>query len=128
MVISPYETPTHILTLTHLGCFENGNKKIEKHFKAGKIDGNFTACYENGVKRRKDISRTGRKMVFLLLGILMGSSRTKYFTKMEYSNNSEAEVKESNLYNLKSVNSKLFTLLLIFTLFHSPAYAKSFGD
>ena len=47
---------------------------------------------------------------------------------MEYSNNSEAEVKESNLYNLNSVNSKLFTLLLIFTLFHSTAYAKSFGD
>ena len=66
--------------------------------------------------------------MYLLFGILMGSSRTKYFAKMECSNNSEAEVKESNLYNLNSVNSKLFTLLLIFTLFHSTAYAKSFGD
>ena len=31
-------------------CYENGNKKIEQHFKDGKLHGVTTAWFENGTK------------------------------------------------------------------------------
>ena len=42
--------------------WDNGNKKVETHFKNGKPDGLTTGWYESGKKKVKLITRTENRM------------------------------------------------------------------
>ena len=63
--------------------WENGKKRLEEHYRDGKLDGLSTYFYENGVKMFEVYYKHGKKMVLRLIGIQMGRHGMNDITNLE---------------------------------------------
>ena len=59
--------------------YENGQKKVEVNLKNGEPDGLVTSWYENG---QKELTRMGKKMDYILFGIIMDRRFGKKLSRM----------------------------------------------